>query len=223
MEIILSAEEVRVGGALIEKQLSTPDYYPLSLNALVNACNQLSNREPVVSYDERTVLQAIDSLRAKNLAKIITGADNRVPKYAHLIDECLDLAVQEVAVLCVLMLRGAQTVGEVRGRSGRLYDFADLNEVELTLQGLVEHQPVPLVVKLPRQPGTKESRYAHRLSGHVEVEEQVTTASSEVSRPQPQNSFLEARVESLELEVGQLKQELAELKQQLSEFKQQFE
>src|ERR1044071_7902951 len=133
MDATLNAVEARVIGSLVEKQVTTPDYYPLTLNALVNACNQISNRDPVVKYDERTVEDAIDTLRTKNLVYIFYGAESRVPKYKHMMREVYTLSPQELAALCVLMLRGPQTVGEVRGRTGRLYEFADLREGEETL------------------------------------------------------------------------------------------
>lgn len=229
MDSTLNAAEVRVLGSLIEKQLSTPDYYPLSLNALVNACNQLSNREPVVSYDEDTVLKTLDNLRKKGLARIITGPDMRVPKYAHSVEEFFNLALQETAILCVLMLRGIQTVGEIRGRSGRLYEFSDLSEVELTLQGLIERQPQPLVAKLARQPGTKESRYSHLLSGVVEVEQKSIEikhqeiSSSQIHLSENQRNEQNERIEKLENELAELRKQMAEINQQFQEFKRQFE
>jgi uncharacterized protein YceH (UPF0502 family) len=206
-------------GSLIEKQITTPEYYPLSLNALTNACNQISNRDPVVSFDEKTVARAIDSLREKKLAWMVTGV-GRVPKYEHRLTETLQLASQELAVLCVLMLRGPQTVGEIRGRTGRLYEFNELDEVELTLQALMAAQP-SLVVKLPRQPGTKESRYAHLLSGEVEVEEREAA-----QRLEP--ATLEVREENenviqLQDEVVRLRNELEELKHEFYQFRKQFE
>ncbi len=222
MDATLSSIEVRVLGALIEKQLSTPDYYPLSLNALMNACNQLSNREPVVSYDEDTVLKALESLRKKSLVRAISGPDMRVPKYAHNMEEFFNLAIQEVAVLCVLMLRGIQTIGEIRGRSARLYEFTDLSEVELTIQGLVERQPQALVVKLARQPGTKESRYSHLLGGMVEVERATQIKEVEFITPSVKSNENE-RVDKLEKEVEELREQITSLSQQFQEFKRQFE
>lgn len=226
MDATLSASEVRVLGSLIEKQLSTPDYYPLTLNALMNACNQLSNREPVVSYDEDTVLKAVDGLRKKGLARVITGPEMRVPKYAHNMEDLFNLAVQEIAVLAVLMLRGIQTVGEIRGRSGRLYEFTDLSEVELTLQGLIDRKPQALVARLARQPGTKESRYSHLLAGDVVVEQKETNIKEAVAIKPPEitsNIDNDERIEKLENEVKQLKQQLAALVEQFQEFKRQFE
>jgi len=220
MDVILNAVEVRVLGSLIEKELTTPEYYPLTLNALVNACNQISNRDPVVAYDEKMVVRALESLREKQLAWMVTGAGSRVPKYEHRLAEQLKLAEQEIAVLCVLMLRGPQTIGEIRGRTGRMYEFKELTEVEMTLDSLTSALP-PLVMKLPRQPGMKESRYAHLLSGEVHVEEAPAAARLEPAT-------LEVRAENerlakLESEVEVLRQELAELKQQFLDFKGQFE
>lgn len=219
LDQILTQVEVRVLGSLIEKEITTPEYYPLTLNALVNACNQLSNRDPVVSFDERTVARALESLREKKLAWMVTGI-GRVPKYEHNFSEALKLAEQELAVLCVLMLRGPQTVGEIRGRTGRLYEFKELEEVELTLQALMTADP-PLAVKLPRQPGTKESRYAHLLAGEVQVEEREVA-------PRLEPATLEVRQENeriakLEEELAHVRGELAELKQQFVDFKKQFE
>ena len=219
MEHTLTQAEVRVLGSLIEKEITTPEYYPLTLNALVNACNQISNRDPVVSYDEKTVARALESLREKKLVWMVTGV-GRVPKYEHRLTETLKLAEQEVAAMCVLMLRGPQTVGEIRGRSGRLYEFKELEEVEMTLASLLNAEP-PLIVKLPRQPGTKESRYAHLLSGEVQVEERDVT-----SRPEP--AMVEVREENerlaqLEEQLAQVQGELAELKQHFLDFKKQFE
>jgi uncharacterized protein len=216
---ILNPVEVRVLGSLIEKEITTPEYYPLTLNALVNACNQISNRDPVVSFDEKTVARALESLREKRLAWMVTGI-GRVPKYEQRFAEEYKLAEQELAVLCVLMLRGPQTVGEIRGRTGRLYEFKELEEVELTLQALMTAEP-PYAVKLPRQPGTKESRYAHLLAGEVQFEEREAV-------PRLEAATLEVRQENerlarLEEELTQVRGELAELKQQFVEFKKQFE
>lgn len=219
MNQVLTPVEVRVLGSLIEKEITTPEYYPLTLNALTNACNQISNRDPVVSFDDRTVARALESLREKKLAWMVTGV-GRVPKYEHRFTEALQLAAQEVAVLCVLMLRGPQTVGEIRGRSGRLYEFKELEEVELTLQALLAAEP-PLVLKLPRQPGTKESRYAHLLAGEVHLEEREVA-------PRLEPATLEVRQENerlanLEVELTRIRGELEELKQQFFDFKKQFE
>ena len=220
-ELILNPTEVRVVGALIEKQVTTPEYYPLTLNALRQACNQLSNREPVVAFDEKTVAWALESLRDRKLIRVVTTADGRVPKYRHVLDEALGLKSPEMAVMCVLMLRGAQTVGEIRTRTERLYPFSALSFVETTLEDLMMREP-PLVVKLPRQTGRKESRYAHLLGGEVQV------AEVEDATPQVERATLEVRAEGekfarLEEELKSVRAELSELQEQFREFKKQFE
>ncbi len=206
MDYQLDPVEVRVLGSLMEKEATTPEYYPLSLNALVNACNQKSNRDPVVSYDETTVEEALDRLRSKNLAVRITGHEVRVPKHAHRLAEVLNLGRREAALLCVLLLRGPQTLGELRGRAERMYNFDDLNAVQACLQKLIDWEPAPLVQQLPRQAGFKEPRFAHRLSGDVQLaapnsSETVTMAGSGTDRL----SRLEAEVESLRREVDELR------------------
>jgi len=216
---ILNAVEVRVLGSLIEKEITTPEYYPLTLNALTNACNQISNRDPEVSFEEKDVARALESLREKRLAWMVTGI-GRVPKYEQRFAEEYKLAEQELAVLCVLMLRGPQTVGEIRGRTGRLYEFKELEEVELTLQALMSAEP-PFAVRLPRQPGTKESRYAHLLAGEVQIEEREAV-------PRLEAATLEVRQENerilrVEDELARVKGQLAELRQEFVEFKKQFE
>ena len=188
--------EVRVLGALIEKEITTPDYYPLSLNALVAACNQSSNRNPVVHFDEDTVARATESLREKKLVHQVDRSESRVSKYRHVIYEAMNLGRPAVAVLAVLMLRGAQTVGEIRTRSNRLYDFTSLDEVDLTLNALMSREP-PLVVRLPRQTGQKEVRYAHLLSGEVTITE-----------PEPELD-----------RIGKLEKEVEDLKKQFEEFR----
>jgi uncharacterized protein YceH (UPF0502 family) len=208
MEFQLSHVEVRVLGALMEKEAATPDYYPLSLNALCAACNQKTNRDPVLSLDEDRVLAAIESLRAKGLALDISGAEHRVHKYAHRLGEVFNFDRREQAVLCALMLRGAQTVGELRGRTERLYAFDDLSAVEATLRHLMERVP-PLVAKLPRDAGEKEPRFAHLLSGEVETS-RPPAAPSEGRPP-------------LEERVSRLETEMAELRRQFDEFRGSFE
>ncbi|MGD0458871.1 MAG: YceH family protein [Terriglobia bacterium] len=209
--------EVRVLGSLAEKEITTPDYYPLSLNALINACNQKSNRDPVMALDERVVTQALDSLNEKSLAGQVTSADNRVPKYAHRLQEVFNFDRREMAVLCVLLLRGPQTPGELRGRAERMYQFDDLEGVESALRHLMEREP-PLVKKLARQPGTKESRYAHLLAGDVEgwiapVEAHPVAATGDQD---------EQRITRLETDVQSLRTEIADLRQQLEDFRKQF-
>jgi uncharacterized protein len=217
--LVLNEYELRVIGALAEKQIATPDYYPMTLNALTNACNQKNHRDPVTSFDEATVVRALDSLREKNLAYVFHGSDARVPKYGHLFSKVYSLNPQETAVLLVLMLRGPQTPGELRSRTPHLMTFDSLSQVEETLQNLSTRDE-PLVIRLPRAPGMKESRYAHLLSGEVNVEE-LAAAQAE---PAPVRGRAEnERVAKLEAEVETLKQELSELKTQFAEFKKQFE
>ncbi|MDO8545400.1 MAG: YceH family protein [Opitutaceae bacterium] len=217
----LNAAEVRVLGSLIEKQITTPDYYPLSLNALTNACNQLTNRDPVVSFDESVVLRAVDGLREKRLATHFTGAESRVAKYKHSFTDAILLTPAEVALLCVLMLRGPQTVGELRSRAERLFKFDHLAEIEEVLNGLAARPGQPLVTKLPRQPGTKESRTTHLLSGPVDVSAAGASAKPEAA-PAPVDPEAE-RIAKLEAEIAQLRQEFVELKQQFADFRKQFE
>lgn len=220
-EVLLNDAEVRVLGSLIEKQITTPEYYPLTLNALTHACNQISNRDPVVSYDEKEVVRALESLREKNLAYIFYGSESRVPKYKHVVPEVLHLSPPQVALMCVLMLRGAQTVGELRGRTTRLHEFKELAEVEATLEELTTTEPQPLVARLPRQPGRKESRYAHLLSGVIELEAQEVAPRA--GTPRREAHAENERVIRLEAEVETLRREVADLRQQLDEFRKQFE
>ncbi len=221
MKIKLSTAEVRVLGCLIEKELTTPEYYPLTLNALRNACNQKSNREPVVDYDGKTVARSLESLREKGLAVRSTGGGSRVPKYKHHFGSKFGFNPQEVAVMCILMLRGPQTPGEIRGRTGRMFTFENLDAVEATLDGLISQPEEPFVVKLERQPGRKESRYAHLFSGELEIKNVETTALLE---PATQEILDEnERITKLEDELKTLRIEFDELKQQFLEFKNQFE
>jgi len=199
--------EARVLGALIEKEATTPEYYPLSLNALINACNQKSNRFPVVDYDEETVSEALARLRYKRYAAVILGS-GRVSKYAQRISETLNLGRREMAALCTLLLRGAQTLGEVKDRSERIYAFADLEEAEHVLEKMAEFPPGALARKLPRQPGQKEQRYAQLLSGEplLEVEGEGT--------PAPHSG---GRVSQLEAEVAALRADFLDLKRRFEE------
>lgn len=220
---LLSAAEVRVLGALIEKQITTPDYYPLTLNALTNACNQLTNRDPVVQFDDQTVVRAIDGLRDKRLATLFSGAESRVAKYKHTLTDALLLTPGEVAVLCVLMLRGPQTLGELRTRSERLFTFDTLPEIDATLQALAARQPQALIAKLPRAPGTKESRYAQLLAGLVEVASALPETATVATAPAPAGPPPHVRIEQLEQDVAELRREVAELRQTLTDFRRQFE
>jgi uncharacterized protein len=218
MEILLSEVEARVLGALIEKDITTPDYYPLSINSLVNACNQKNNRDPVMSLNENAVRDALYTLQEKRLAGPAGGADSRVTKYEHRIGEVFNFTRAETAVMDVLLLRGPQTPGELRGRSERMHRFEELSDVQATLQKLMQRTP-PLVKILPRQPGTKEARYAHLLCGDVEgFEGPAETAGASASAVAD-----DARVERLENEMSELRREVNELKQQMESFKKQFE
>jgi uncharacterized protein YceH (UPF0502 family) len=212
----LSDVEVRVLGSLIEKDITTPDYYPLSLNALVNACNQKNNRDPVMALDEEAVRAALDSLQAQRLAGPASGADSRVTKYEHRLQEVFNFDRREIAVLCVLLLRDAQTPGELRGRAERMYRFEGLDDVLGTLDRLSQREP-PLVAVLPRQPGTKESRYMHLLSGNAPPPEPAQ--AREMRAPSAGND----RLAHLESQVAQLRKELAEMREQLAAFRRQFE
>ena len=218
MNILLNDNEVRVLGSLVEKDITTPDYYPLSLNALVNACNQKSNRDPVVNLDEQAVRGALSSLQEKRLAGPASNADSRVTKYEHRLQEAFNFTRGEIAVLGVLLLRGPQTPGELRGRTERMHRFEDLDEVLSALQRLRERES-PLVAMLPRQPGTKESRYAHLLSGNLERYELPPAAHAAASA----SSADAERIVRLEEEVAALQREVAELRQQLEAFRKQFE
>jgi uncharacterized protein len=208
----LDAVEARVLGALVEKEITTPEYYPLTVNALVNACNQKSNREPVVSYDEDTVMDALASLREKRLSFSLTGAGMRVPKYGHRLVETLNLGRREIAILCELLNRGPQTIGELRTRAERMHRFSDLDEVESCLRGLAEREP-PFVTRLERQAGMKEPRWAHLFSG--EIHEVPAPLSSEPVRGD--------RIAGLEYELNQLRDRVQFLEQQFHDFQKKFE
>ncbi len=216
MDFVLTDNEVRVLGALIEKDITTPEYYPLSLNALVNACNQKSNRDPVMQLDENAVRDALARLQERRLAGPAGGADSRVTKYEHRTQEVFNFTRAEIAVLGVLLLRGPQTPGELRGRTERMHHFETLDDVQATLQKLTQREP-PLVKVLPRQPGTKESRWVHLLAGDVVVPEvpQATITT--------RGSNDDARLARLEEELAELRRELSEVKEQLERFRKQFE
>ena len=221
--VVLTPEEVRVLGVLIEKQVTTPDYYPLTLNALVNGCNQTSSRDPIVRYDETTVTRALDRLREKKLAYVFSGADSRVVKFGHKVRERWELSAAEIAALCVLLLRGPHTAGEIRNRSGRLHEFASLPEAEATLEALAARTPHALAVKLPRQSGFKESRFAHLLSGTPAI-----TTSGSIDTPSPLTEGTDNRGDSekitaLETEVAALRRQIEELREQFAAFRKQFE
>jgi hypothetical protein len=220
MQIVLTPAQVRVLGALIEKEVTTPEYYPLSLNALINACNQRSNREPVMNLDEEAVRQALHGLEDLRLAGRARGVDSRVTKYEHWLGEVFNFSRAETALVCVLLLRGPQTPGELRGRTERLHTFEELTDVLAALQKLMEREP-PLAAVLPRQPGTKEARYTHLLSGGVES---LPTAASEPAfalREASQDNGLSAdsveRIAQLEATVAELQQEVIALRQKIDD------
>jgi len=210
--------EVRVLGSLIEKDITTPEYYPLSLNALVNACNQKSNRDPAMQLDEDAVRDALDGLEQQRMAGPARGADSRVTKYEQRLQEVFNFTRAEIAVLCVLLLRGPQTPGELRGRAERMHRFEALEDVQAALQKLMQREP-PLAKVLLRQPGTKESRYAHLLAGDVVEAEAPVQAGAAVER----NPADAERIARLEEEVAGLRREVGEVKDQLERFQRQFE
>lgn len=210
--IVLSSIEVRVIGALIEKELTTPEYYPLTINSLINACNQKSNRDPVVNYDEKQVEDTLNKLREKQFARRVTGSDIRTAKYRQTFTEELKLNPQEIAVMTVLMLRGPQTPGEIKGRTGRMFNFESLSQVDEVINNLSGEER-KFVVKLPRQAGMKESRYSHLLSGEPDLSQERVIAEIPVSE----------RLEKAEKEIEQLKEEISNLKLQFEKFREQFE
>jgi len=218
VNFLLSEIEVRVLGSLVEKDATTPDYYPLSINALVNACNQKSNRDPFMTLTEDAVRQALESLKVKRLAGPVNSADSRVTKYEHRMQEVFNFSRGENAVLCVLMLRGPQTPGELRGRTERIHAFEDLDEVQSALQKLMQRDP-PLAQVLQRQPGTKESRYVHLFCGLVEAfvmpEPNATPRALRMDNAE--------RLEKLEETVAGLHKEVEDLRQQFAGFRKQFE
>ncbi|MGD1006911.1 MAG: YceH family protein [Ignavibacteriaceae bacterium] len=215
MNTILSAIEIRIIGSLIEKELTTPEYYPLTLNALKNACNQKNNRNPVVSFDENLIEPVLNKLRDKSLARRVTGSDIRVPRYKQGFTEELNLQPDETAVICELMLRGPQTPGELKGRASRMFNFDSLSQVDEVLQRLLNREQ-PMVIKLPRQSGMKESRYAHLLSGEPEInnpeirENEIAAAEDD-------------RITKLEEQVLTLRNDFEELKNQFENFRAQLE
>jgi hypothetical protein len=214
--IFLTPAEARVLGALIEKEVTTPDYYPLSLNALINACNQRSNREPVMDLDEEEVRQALHGLEDMKLGGR-ARADGRVAKYEHWLGEAFNFSRAETALICVLLLRGPQTPGELRGRTERMHRFDELSDVQASLQKLMEREP-SLVAVLPRQPGTKEARYAHLLSGAVESLPVAASAPRAFApREAAEDAGHEERIAQLEATIGELRQEMTALRQKIDD------
>jgi uncharacterized protein YceH (UPF0502 family) len=217
VNIVLSDVEARVLGCLVEKEITTPEYYPLSLNALVHACNQKSNRDPLMNLDEDAARQALRALGEQALARSASG-DSRVAKYEHRLSEVFNFTRPETAILCELLLRGPQTPGELRSRAERMHAFEDLSVVQSTLRHLMEREP-PLAKLLPRQPGNKEARYVHLLSGDVEVREPAPVKETNASGGTGENS----RMTELQSEIASLRNEVADLKRQFAEFRKQFE
>jgi uncharacterized protein YceH (UPF0502 family) len=211
----LTDVEARVLGSLIEKEMTTPDHYPLSLNALTNACNQTSNRDPVVQYDEATLADAIEAMRKRSLVRAVQQAGSRVMKYRHLASETLGTDARQTAVLGVLMLRGPQTPAELRTRGSRLVPLEDLEDIETTLNELIAREATALVARLPRRAGQKEVRYAHLLSGDVTFD-----APDQAAVRAPADA---ERIGALEEAMAELRNEVADLRGQLAEFRRQFE
>ena len=216
----LNPIEIRVLGSLIEKQITTPEYYPLTLIALVAACNQKNNRNPVTSFSESEVDDALYTLREKNLAYVFHGSTSRVPKYKHVVPEVMHLSPPEVAAMCVLMLSGPQTVGEIRTRGSRMYEFSGLEEVEETMRALASRDEEALVMRLPRQAGQKDARFVHLLSGTPDVEELIESAPAERATRRTNDG---ERVANLEQQVQSLTEQVEKLTQQFDAFKKQFE
>ena len=217
MDILLTDDEVRVLGCLMEKEMATPEYYPLTLNALINACNQKSNRDPVVSYDEGTVVYALNGLRERKLIR--QSNVSRVAKYEQIFSQEFKLVTSEQAIICILLLRGPQTAGEIRSRTDRLYAFPNLDEVQKVISNL---EDMELVEKLPRQPGRKESRYAHLLSGKPQ-EKPVETiirprVASEIDRSDETD-----RINKLQEQMDELREEMKNLQDEFAGFKSQFD
>ena len=212
--IKLTAAEARVLGALVEKEITTPDYYPLTLNAMVNACNQRSNREPVMNLDEDDVRQALHGLEEMHLAGRARSADGRVTKYEHWLGEAFNFSRSETALMCVLLLRGPQTPGELRGRTERMHTFTEISDVLAGLQRLMEREP-SLVAILPRQPGAREARYAHLLSGPVES---LAIATAQASIETTENAAVHnERIDQLETSVLELRREVADLRKKMDD------
>lgn len=208
--------EARILGSLVEKQLTTPEYYPLTLNALTAACNQKSNRDPVMSLGESDILSAIDSLRDKNLVYLYYGSTSRTVKYKHMMQQVYELEPPTLAIITLLLLRGPQTAGELRGRSDRLHEFSSIAEVQEALDELAA-RPEPVVVKLARQPGQKEPRYAHLLSGPVDE------AAIAADMQAPAQTSSGSRIDALQLQIAELSRGLDELREEFARFKKQFE
>jgi uncharacterized protein YceH (UPF0502 family) len=220
MNLTLNEIEARVLGSLIEKEITTPEYYPMTLNALTNACNQKSNREPVMSLSEKDVSAAIDTLRDKKLSWQFSSSGGRVPKYEHNLRSLFTFSKEEVAVICILLLRGPQTVGEIRTRTERLFSFSSLEETEKTVRSLIERDDGPFVTELPRQAGHKENRFTHLFCGMPEASSIYEQSDQTNLAPSITKSD---RLQFLEEEVNKLKNEIVELREQFNDFKKQLE
>lgn len=219
MDFQLNAVEARILGSLIEKQMATPDYYPLTLNALTAACNQLTSRDPIMSLDDKAVVRGLDDLREKRLVWTVTAAGSRVPKYEHRLGEALGLSQPELAVIGVLLLRGPQTAGEIRARTERLFRIPALDETVALLEALAARDD-PLVARLPVLPGSKEPRYAHLLSGPPIIEERAAELPLEPARLVVRSE--DQRIAALEQQVADLREQISRLRDELAEFKQQL-
>ena len=221
MDIVLNAIEARIFGVLIEKQMATPEYYPLTLNALVNACNQTTNRDPVMNLEPAAVEEVLTRLRNERLVFQVKVQGSRALKYEHNLKAVADFSDREMGIVCVLLLRGPQTVGELRSRTVRLAEFHGLAAVEHTLQKLADHEAGPFVRRLDRRPGHKENRYMHLFGGAVQLSEQAA-APETVTRVEPEAGTDHERMQLLEQKVNELHAELADLKAQFHEFTRQF-
>jgi uncharacterized protein len=221
MEKKLNEIEVRVLGSLIEKEITTPDYYPMTINAITNACNQKSNRDPVMALDETTVLRTLETLRSKNMVGVMIGGGMRSQKYKHNFKTIFNISIQEMAILCTLMLRGPQTLGEIRTRTERMCNFENLEELEKWVMGLILREGEPLIMKLPRLTGQKEQRFIHLLCGEPDSEsiDKMAKQETAVLQVMAENE----RISLLENQVQNLKIELDDLKQLFIDFKKQFE
>ncbi|MFZ1699184.1 MAG: YceH family protein [Pyrinomonadaceae bacterium] len=213
----ITETEARILGSLVEKQLTTPEYYPLTMNALVNACNQKNNRDPVVAFNEGTVSNSVEALRDRNLVYVFYGSTSRVPKYKHMLPSIYELEPSETAVMAVMLLRGPQTLGELRTRTERMHGFSSLGEVQETLDNLMRRDD-PLVIKLPVLAGQKEARFAHLLSGEIDVD----ALAAHIATPRRSGGDPE-RMEKLEEEVASLRSEIETIKTTFEEFRKQFE
>ena len=222
MQLALSALEARVLGALIEKEITTPEYYPLSLNALTNACNQKSNRDPVLRVEESDVRKALNHLEYQSLVRSVSSTDSRVTKFEHRLQDAFNFYRPEVAIICELLLRGPQTPGELRTRASRMHAFADLESVHSALSRLEKREP-PLVTVLPRQPGTKEARYAHLLGAAPPVAPSAPAHATAAPSPDLAPPSSNERIEALVAEVAELRSQISDLQSQFATFRKQFE